>query len=84
MKITLYSAYFLPSLSRRLGRKIASGPAENFSDNRLEEILRSLHVKFSVRDGRYPRTPWLKSKIYDIESDMRKSTLIKSIERKLS
>lgn len=84
MKITLFSMYFSPSISRRLGRKIHMDSARNFSDGRLEEILKSLHVTFSVRDGRYPRTPWIRSKIYDVESEMRKSTLIKTIERKLA
>lgn len=83
MKITLYSAYFSPVVTRKLGRKITAEAAKNFTDEKLGGILRSLQVEFSTRDGKYPRAPWLHSKIYDIESEMRKGTLIKAIERKL-
>ena len=84
MKITLYSAYFNPTLTRRQGRRIYTSASKNFDDKKLQEILRSLQVKFDAREGRYPRATWLPSMIYDIESDMHKTTLIKTIERKLS
>jgi signal recognition particle subunit SEC65 len=84
MKITLYSAYFNPSLTRRQGRRVSSTASRNFDDKKLQDILRGLQVKFDTREGRYPRASWLPSLIYDIESDMHKTTLIKTIERKLS
>ena len=83
MKITLYSAYFDPSIPRRLGRRIALNPAKNFSDKRLQEILQSMQVKFDPRPGRYPRIPWKDGMIYDVEAEIHKTTLIKAIERKL-
>jgi signal recognition particle subunit SEC65 len=84
MKITLYSAYFSPLLTRRQGRRISSSASRNFDDGKLKDILRGLQVKFDSREGRYPRAPWLPSLRYDIESDMHKTTLVKTIERKLS
>ncbi|MCL5666034.1 MAG: signal recognition particle [Candidatus Thermoplasmatota archaeon] len=83
MKITLYSAYFDPLISRRLGRRVALNAAKNFSDKRLQDILQSLQVKFDSRSGRYPRIPWKDGVIYDIEAEIHKTTLIKAIERKL-
>ena len=49
----------------------------------LEEILRSLNIKYDSREGFYPRVPWKKCTIYDIESSVRKSTLLKMVEKKL-
>ena len=84
MTLTLYSQYFNDKLSRSKGRKIKLSAAKNFSDSKLEEILRSLHAKYEVREARYPRIPWEESKMYVIEADVKKSTLIKIIERRLS
>ncbi|GGM78668.1 hypothetical protein GCM10007108_16080 [Thermogymnomonas acidicola] len=84
VQVTLYSQYFRESNTRRLGRKISRKAARNYSDARLEEILRSLRLKFEVRDARYPRIPWEPCKMYIVDSNVKKSTLIKMIERKLS
>ncbi len=84
MKITLYSAYFSPALTRKQGRRITSASSQNFNDKKLQDILREMHIKFEAREGHYPRSPWMQSLIYDIESDIHKTTLIKTIERKLS
>lgn len=84
MTITLYSQYFNEKLPRNKGRKIKLSAAKNFSDPRLEEILRSLHAKYEVREAKYPRVPWEETKMYIVEADVKKSTLIKIIERRLS
>ncbi|MCL4344985.1 MAG: signal recognition particle [Candidatus Thermoplasmatota archaeon] len=83
MKITLYSEYFNPKISRRLGRKVSVETAKKFSDDKLAEILRQLKVLYEVREGRYPRTPYEKCKIYNIDANIKKSTLIKIVERRL-
>ncbi len=84
MRITLYSEYFNEKNSKRLGRKINQKAAKNFTNERLESILRDLKINFSTRKGSYPRTFYNDSVIYDIESEIRKSSLIKIIERRLS
>ncbi len=83
MKITLYSQYFNPKISRRLGRKIPVDVARKYTDDKLVEILRQLNVVYDVRDGRYSRVPYEKCKIYNIEANIKKSTLIKIVERRL-
>ena len=84
MTITLYSQYFNDKLPRSKGRKIKLSAAKNFTDSRLEEILRSLHAKFEVKEAKYPRVPWEDTKMYTVEADVKKSTLLKIIERRLS
>jgi signal recognition particle subunit SRP19 len=83
MKITIYSEYFDPRSSRSKGRKISRASAQKFSISVLEDIFRSLNLKYESREGFYPRVPWKKCIIYDLESNIRKSTLLKMIERKL-
>jgi signal recognition particle subunit SRP19 len=83
MKVTLYSQYFNYKLSRRLGRKIPVENAKKFSDQKLKEILTSLKVNFESKDGYYSRVPYEKCQIYNIESNLKKGTIIKMVERKL-
>lgn len=83
MTFTLYTQYFSPKLTRSKGRKIKKTAAEKFSDQRLQEILRSINAKFESREAFYPRYPWEPGKIYVVESKLKKSTVIKMIERKL-
>ena len=83
MKVTLYSQYFNPKITRRLGRKINLETAKKFSDEKLTEILRQMLVEYEVKEGAYSRIPYEKCKIYEIESNVRKTTLIKMIERKI-
>ncbi|OWP55841.1 MAG: signal recognition particle [Thermoplasmatales archaeon B_DKE] len=83
MTITLYSQYFNNSISRRLGRRVSRNAAKNFSESKLDELLRSINAKFEVRPAKYPRAPWLSGNIYVVESSLKKSTIIKMLERKL-
>ena len=84
MTLTLYSQYFNPKSSRRLGRRVSLAAARNFTDGKLEEILKSMNIKYEIRDARYPRIPWEKSKMFIVEANLKKSTLLSLIERKLS
>ncbi len=83
MKVTLYTQYFNPKITRRLGRKISIESAKKFSEDKLADILKQLHVQYEVREGAYSRIPYEKCNIYVIESSVRKTTLIKMIERKI-
>lgn len=83
MTLTLYSQYFNHKLSKSKGRRIPVEAAKQFSDDRLEEILRSLHFQFESREARYPRTPWETCKMYIVEANVKKSTLLQLIERRL-
>jgi signal recognition particle subunit SRP19 len=83
MTLTLYSQYFNPKISKSKGRRISIEAAKKFSENRLEEILRSLRFQFEARDAHYPRIPWEPCKMYVVEANIKKSTLIELIERKL-
>ncbi len=83
MRITLYSMYFNPKISRRLGRKIPLEIAKRYSDQKLEEILKSLKLAYEAKDGRYPRVPYENSKIFTLEANLKKGTILKMIERKL-
>jgi signal recognition particle subunit SEC65 len=83
MTITIYSQYFNPKLSRSKGRRVSIDSAKKFSDDALVNILRSMNIKFEARDARYPRVPWEPCKMYILEANVKKSTLIKQIERKL-
>ena len=84
MTLTLYSQYFNPKVSKRLGRRISLKSAKNFSNAKLEEILKSMSLKYEVREAVYPRVPWEKCNLYVIEAKVKKSTLIELIERKLA
>ncbi|AKA49527.1 signal recognition particle [uncultured archaeon] len=84
MTFTLYTQYFNPKISRSKGRRIKKSAAENFTDQKLHEILRSINAKYEIRDARYPRVPWEEAKMFVVESKLKKSTVIKMIERKLS
>jgi signal recognition particle subunit SRP19 len=84
MTVTLYSQYFSHNLSKRLGRRINRNAAKNFNVDRLKEILSGMNVKYEVREGHYPRVPWENSKIFFVETDLKKSSLLKIIERRLS
>ncbi len=84
MTFTLYTQYFNPKNSRSKGRKIKRAAAEKFTEQKLQEILRSINAKFEMREARYPRVPWEEGKIFVVESTLKKATVIKMIERKLS
>jgi len=81
--ITLYSQYFNPENSRKYGRRISKGKASNYSDEKLEQILKTIHLKYEVRDAHYPRVPYADSKMFIIDGDIKKSTIIKIINEKL-
>ena len=49
MKVTLYSQYFNPKNSRRLGRKIPVEAAKKFSDQKLQDILKALRIDYEIR-----------------------------------
>ncbi len=83
MKCTLFSSYFMPEYSRKYGRRIRLDKARNFSEEKLEKILRDLNLNFDGREAKYPRTPSVSGKMYIVESNVRKSTLLKIIERRL-
>lgn len=83
MKCTLFSHYFSPDLSRKYGRRISHESSENFTEEKLEKILRELKLPFDRKDAFYPRTPWRKGSMYIVESNVKKSTLLKIIERRL-
>ena len=83
MKVTLYTQYFNPKFTRRLGRRVNLETAKKFSTEKLEDILRQMKIQYEVREGSYSRIPYEKCKIYSIESSVKKSTLLKMIERKL-
>ncbi len=83
MKATLYTQYFSDKISRRYGRRIALNKARDFTSEKLERILRSLSLSFEKKEGRYPRVPWLEGEMFLIDSNVKKSTLIKLIERRL-
>ena len=81
--IVLYSQYFNPRISRRLGRRISREKAKNFSDAKLEQILKSINLTFEIRDVKYSRIPYEESKMFVVDVDIKKSTLLKIIEEKL-
>ena len=81
--ITLYSQYFNPAISRKYGRRISKEKAKNYSDDKLEQILRTMNLKYEVRDAHYSRIPYEDSKMFVIDADIKKSTIIKIINEKL-
>lgn len=83
MTLILYSQYFNNKLSKSKGRRISVEAAKQYSDDKLEEILRSLRFQYESRDANYPRLPWEPSKMYVVEANMKKSTILQLIERRL-
>lgn len=83
MKCTLFTHYFSPDLTRKYGRRVSMETARNFSEEKLERILRDLKISFEKKEAGYPRVPWNRGKMYTVESDVKKSTLMKIIERRL-
>ncbi len=83
MKCTVFTQYFNPKISRRLGRRVSRQKAEQFSLEKMESALREMNAKYESKDARYPRAPWLPGKMFIIDSDLKKGTILKIIERKL-
>ncbi|AAT43568.1 signal recognition particle subunit SRP19/SEC65 family protein [Picrophilus oshimae] len=83
MTLVLYSQYFNPNISRRLGRRINKTAAVNFTDERLKNILDSMKLQYEVNEGRYPRIPYETTRIYVIDGNIKKTSLIKIIEKRL-
>ncbi len=83
MKCTLFTHYFNPDLTRKYGRRISLESAKNYSEEKLERILHELKLGFEKREAGYPRVPWKTGKLYVVESNVKKSTLLKIIERRL-
>jgi Signal recognition particle 19 kDa protein len=79
MKRIIWEAYFDPSISRKYGRRVAKG----LNHQRIEEVLKSMGLKFSVSTAKYPRLPWKEYKRYEVEWEKPKWILIKEIERRL-
>ncbi|MCL4342767.1 MAG: hypothetical protein M1267_02795 [Candidatus Thermoplasmatota archaeon] len=84
MKYVLYPDYFDPRNTRKYGRRISKPSRKLIDGNDLREILKSLNIHFSERTGKYPRTPWRESFIFEVESEVKKGTLLKMIERKIA
>ena len=84
MRVTIYSQYFNPAISRKQGRRIRKVDPKAFSHEAVGEILRSYNIRYESRECRYPRVPWQKSILYSFESDLKKITILKMIEKKLS
>lgn len=83
MTLTLYSQYFNPKIPKSKGRRVSVEVAKRFSENKLEEILRSMKYQYEAREAHYPRIPWEPCKMYVVEANIKKSTLIELIERRL-
>ncbi len=81
--ITLYSQYFNKNISRRLGRKINKNKAEKYSDDKLLSILKEMNFTYEARDCKYPRLPYMESKMFIVDGNVKKSTLLKIIEKRL-
>jgi len=81
--ITLYSQYFNKNISRRLGRKINKSKAEKYSDDKLLSILNEMNFTYESRDCKYPRLPYMESKMFIVDGNVKKSTLLKIIEKRL-
>lgn len=83
MTLTLYSQYFNSKISKAKGRRISVEAAKQYSDEKLEETLRSLKFQYEKREVRYPRIPWETCNMYTVEANMKKSTFLELFERKL-
>lgn len=83
MKCTIFTHYFSPDLTRKFGRRISMEKAKNFSTEKLERILREMNISFDSRDAAYPRVPWMRGRMYILDSGVKKTTLLKIIERRL-
>ncbi|MCL4329062.1 MAG: signal recognition particle [Candidatus Thermoplasmatota archaeon] len=83
MRFTFYSQYFNPAVSRSKGRRIRKVEPRKFSHDGIGEILRSYGIRFESRDGKHPRLPSEKCIIYVVETNLKKSTILKMVEKKL-
>ncbi|KPV45896.1 signal recognition particle [Acidiplasma aeolicum] len=81
--ITLYSQYFNPNISRRLGRRINREKATRYNDSRLESILKSMNLNYEIKKCKYPRIPYEETNMFLIDGNIKKGTLIKIIENRL-
>ncbi|WP_337859968.1 signal recognition particle subunit SRP19/SEC65 family protein [Ferroplasma sp.] len=81
--IILYSQYFKAENSRKYGRRINVEKAKNYSDEKLAGILKAINVKYEVRDAHYSRMPYEDSKMFVIDANIKKSTILKIIQDKL-
>ncbi len=66
-----------------MGRRIKMDKANNFSNERLIYILNEMKLKYEVRESHYSRLPFEESKMVIVDSDLKKTSLIKIIENKL-
>ncbi|MHB1440465.1 MAG: signal recognition particle subunit SRP19/SEC65 family protein [Cuniculiplasma sp.] len=66
-----------------MGRKIPLEAAKKFNDQKCQDILKTLRIDYEIREGYYSRAPYEKCKIYTLDGNLKKGTIIKMIERKL-
>ncbi|KAA8923009.1 signal recognition particle subunit SRP19/SEC65 family protein [Thermoplasma sp.] len=83
MRCTLYLQYFSKDIPRSKGRRLSRSVLANFSEERLRRILEEAGISYEVRDCYYPRIPWQKTKMYVLDSNLKKTSILKLIEKKL-
>ncbi|WP_010916814.1 signal recognition particle subunit SRP19/SEC65 family protein [Thermoplasma volcanium] len=84
MRCALYLQYFNKDLPRSKGRRLPKKILQNFTEERLRSILEEARISYEVRECRYPRVPWQPSKMYVLDSNLKKTSILKLIEKKLS
>ncbi|MCY0851772.1 signal recognition particle subunit SRP19/SEC65 family protein [Thermoplasma acidophilum] len=83
MRCALYLQYFSRDIPRSKGRRLSKRSLANFSEERLRKILDEAGITYEVRECYYPRIPWQKTKMYILESNLKKSSIMKLIEKRL-
>ncbi len=83
MRCSLYLQYFNKDIPRSKGRKLSRKTLARFSEEKLVKILDDADIKYEVKACKYPRIPWEKTKMYILESNLHKGTILKLIEKKL-
>ncbi|WP_297217232.1 signal recognition particle subunit SRP19/SEC65 family protein [Thermoplasma sp.] len=83
MRCALYLQYFSKDIPRSKGRRLSKKVLANFSEDRLRKILDEAGISYEIRECYYPRIPWQKTKMYVLESNLKKTSILKLIEKKL-
>ncbi len=83
MRCSLYLQYFNKDIPRSKGRKLSKKTLARFSEEKLVKILNDADIKYEVKSCTYPRITWEKTRIYILDSNLHKGTILKLIERKL-
>ncbi len=77
----IYPSYFNIKLTRRQGRAVSKNLAFVPDPDKIEYVLKKLNLKYERQEKKYPRRWWEDKVRFYIETDRKKSEILKEIAK---